>query len=54
MMNMTHLPLLSIFRTRKTSDGPLLCGKDWRWFAILDIEESHDASDAPHTPSRAN
>jgi hypothetical protein len=54
MMKMIHLPILSICRTRKTSDGPLLFGKDWRWFAILDIVECRDASDAPRTPSRAN
>jgi hypothetical protein len=51
---MIHFPLPSIFRTRKTSDGPLVFGQDWRSSAILDIVESHDAPDAPHTPPRAN
>ena len=46
--------LLSILRMRKTHDGPLVFGQDWRSFAILDIVESHDPSDAPATPPRAN
>jgi hypothetical protein len=52
MMNMIHLPLLSICRTRKISNGALVFGEDWGWFAILDIVESNEASDARHTPSR--
>jgi hypothetical protein len=51
---MIHCPLLSIFCTRKTSEGPLVFGEDWRSFAILDIVESHDASGAPPTPLRVN
>ena len=51
---MIHCPLVSIFRTRKTSDGPLVVGQDWRSVAILDIVESHDASDAPPAPLKAN
>ena len=51
---MIHCPLLSIFRTRKTCDGPLVFGGDLRSLAILDIVEGHDASDAPATPPRAN
>jgi hypothetical protein len=47
-----HDPLSAPFdpRTRKTSEGPSVFGQDWRSFAIFDIVESHDASDAPATP----
>ncbi len=53
-MTMIHLPLPSICRTRKTSYRLLVFGEDWRCFAIMDIGESNEASDAPCAPSRAN
>jgi hypothetical protein len=53
-MSMIRCRLLSILRTRKTSDGPLVFGEDLRSFAISDIVEGDDASGAPMTPPRAN
>jgi hypothetical protein len=46
-MNMIGCVLLSILRSRKASDGPLVFGEDLRSFAISDIVESRDASGAP-------
>ena len=51
---MISCPILSILRTRKTSDGPLVFGDDLRSFALSDIVESDDASGAPPTPVKAN
>jgi hypothetical protein len=51
---MIRCPLLSILRTRETSDGPVKFGGDLRSFAILGIVESHDACGAPPMPLRAN
>ena len=51
---MIRCPLLSILRTRKASDGPLVFGEDLMSFAISDTVESHDASGSPITPLRAN
>ena len=51
---MIRCPLLSILRTRKTFGGPLVLREDLRSFAISDIVESDDESDAPPTPLRAN
>ena len=51
---MIRCPLLSILRTRKTHDGPLVIGEDLMSFAISDIVQRHDASGAPPTPLRAN
>ncbi len=51
---MIRCPLLSIFRTRKTSDDPLVIGEDLMSLAISDIVQSDDASGAPPTPRRAN
>jgi hypothetical protein len=53
-MNMMCCPFLSILRTRKISDGPLVFGEDLGSFAIFDIVGSHDGSGAPPTPLGTN
>jgi hypothetical protein len=51
---MIHCPLLSILRTRKTSDGPLVIGGDLTSFAISDTAKGRDVPCARNTPLRAN